>query len=195
MESSEQHTSATQQRAATQQTVAMRQSWANVPLPEQRTLISYQREFSAEEYEVIRYGLIPEAMEDKWFIFLEEDVLYFHRSWTGYCIYQLTLKKDGANYTVTEALVNRDPSQYSATNNDYDEKFLTWIIDNLLLGRPSMFPVPAGVPSGIATGLYHHHVAGVGPRAREMPLRISMRGVLGWLWAWLKFLIRGLIRK
>jgi hypothetical protein len=179
-----------QQMAATQRTMATRQSWTNLPLPEQRTLFSFQREFTAEEYEVIRYGLIPEAMEDKWFIFLEEDVLYFHRSWTGYCIYQLRLTKAGANYAVAEAFVNRDPSQYSSTDDEYDEELLTWVIDNLLLGRSSMFPVPAGVPAGIATGLYHHSVAGVRPRARETPASISLLGVLGWLWAWLKFLIR-----
>ena len=174
-------------------TIATRESWSNVrPLPEQRALLSLQREFTKQEYELMRYGLIPEVMEDKWFIFLEDDVLYFHRSWTGNCIYQLTLKKDGARYKVAEALVNRDASQYSGTDDGYDEKLLTFLIDCLLLGRPSTFPVPAGVPSGIATGLYHHSVAGVGPRAREAQERIS---ALGWLWAWLKWLIRGLVGK
>ena len=171
-----------------QQTPATRQSWPNVqPLPEQHACLPFQREFTPEEYELIRYGLIPEAMEDKWFIFLEGDVLYFHRSWTGYCIYQLRLRKDGPNYTVAEALANRDARQYSGADDGYDEKLLTFLIDNLLLGNRSMFPVPAGVPSGIATGLYHHHVAGVGPRARETTERMS---ALGWLWAWLKWLIR-----
>ncbi len=175
--------------SSAQPTAATRQSWSNVqPLPEQRAWLSLQREFTQEEYELIRYGLIPEAMEDKWFIFLEEDVLYFHRSWTGFCIYQLSLINQGANYTVAEALANRDASQYSGTDDGYDEKLLTFLIDNLLLGRRSMFPVPAGVPSGIATGLYHHHVAGVGPRARETPERMSG---CGWLWTWLKWLIRG----
>jgi hypothetical protein len=178
--------------SSAQRTVGTRQSWSNLPLPQQRACLFFPREFTAEEYEQIRHGVIPEAMEDKWFIFLEDDVIYFHRSWTGFCIYQLNLKKDESNYTVVEALVNRDPSQYSATDEEYDKKLLTFLIDNLLLGRSSMFPVPAGVPSGIATGLYHHSVAGVGPRARETSeKRISLLGVLGWLWAWLKFLIRG----
>jgi hypothetical protein len=92
---------------------------------------------------------------------------------------------------VAETLVNRDPGQYSATDNSYDEKLLIFLIDNLLLKKRSMFPVPAGVPSGIATGLYHHHVAGVGPRARETQNRMS---ALSWPWAWLKWLVRGLIR-
>jgi hypothetical protein len=174
---------------ATRRTVATRESWTSVPLPEKRTSLSLQREFTQEEFELIRCGLIPEAMEDKWFIFLEENVLYFHRSWTGYCIYQLSLSKHGTTYTVVETFANRDPSQYSiGTNDGYDEELLNFLIDNLLLGRSSTFPVPAGVPPGIATGLYHHHVAGVGPREREGPKMTSM---LSWLWAWLKFLVRG----
>lgn len=26
-------------------------------------------------------------MEDKWFSYMDENTLYAHRSWTGYCIY------------------------------------------------------------------------------------------------------------
>lgn len=173
-------------------TIATRESWINYPLPEQRVALSLQRDLTEEEYQVIRYGLIPQAMEDKWFIFLEQDILYVHRSWTGNCIYQLRLRKDGANYTVTEALANRDVSQYKWADDGYDEKLLTFLIDCLLLGRSSTFPVPAGVPPGIATATYHHHIAAVGPNAREAQEPIS---ALGWLWAWVKWLIRGLVRR
>jgi len=127
-------------------------------------------------------------MEDKWFIFLEDDVLYLHRSWTGFCIYQVSFKKDGAQYRVVEALINRDPSQGSATDDGYDVDLLNYLIDEFLLRKCPTFPVPPDVPPGIATGLYHHHVAGVGPRAREA---IEPMGALRWLWAWLKWLIRG----
>jgi len=92
---------------------ARRQSWKNIqPLPQQRATVSLDRTFSEEEYELIRRGVIPEVMEDKWFIFLEEDVLYFHRSWTGFCIYQVRMKKEGAEYRVVEALVNRNPLSF-----------------------------------------------------------------------------------
>lgn len=32
-------------------------------------------------------GLIPGAMEDKWFLYLEDNKFYCHQSWTGYCAY------------------------------------------------------------------------------------------------------------
>jgi hypothetical protein len=171
---------------------ATRRSWTNHPLPEKRSRLMLRREFTGQEYEALRRGLIPEAMEDKWFIFMEGDTLCFHRSWTGFCIYQLRLRKEGEGYAVDEALVNRDPGQYAGGGEAYDVKLLTFLIDVLLLGKVSTFPVPAGVPAGMATGLYHQHVAGVGSRVREKRERA---GATGWVWAWLKWLLRGLARE
>lgn len=163
------------------QTPATRQSWPNTqPLPAERSQLALQREFTEQEYECIRYGLIPEQMEDRWFIFLEGDTLYFHRSWTGYCIYQLSLKKDGDKYTAGEVFVNRYASQYGGTDDSYDEKLLMYLIDNLLLGRRARLPLPAGIIAGIQTELHHHHVAGAQRRAEEPPARKR-----GWLWRWL----------
>jgi hypothetical protein len=172
---------------------ATRESWNNVrPLPPQHASLSLKREFTPEEYEVICEGLIPEAMEDKWFIFVEDDVIYLHRSWTGSCIYQVRLTKNGENYAIAEALVNRNPDQYSATDEAYDADLLIFLIDNLLLEKSSRFPVPPGVAAGIDTGLYHFHVVGVGPKARRTNDPISPGA---WIWAWLKWLIRGLFRR
>src|SRR4051794_8426430 len=86
---------------------ATRQSWPNIkPLPDQRSRLSLQRVYTEQEYERIRLGFIPERMEDKWFMFNEEDTLYIHRSWTGDCIYQLTFVKEAAGYAVSEAFAN-----------------------------------------------------------------------------------------
>ena len=168
---------------------ATRQSWPNIkPLPSQRASLSLERAFTEEEYELIRHGVVPEAMENKWFIFLEEDVLYIHRSWTGFCIYQVGFKKEGAQYRIAEALVNRDSDQYSATDDHYDVKLLNFLIDEFLLRSSPMFPVPSDVHAGIETGLYHHHVAGVGPQPRQ---EITPSSAARWFWAWLKWLVRG----
>ena len=133
---------------------ATRQSCSNSkPLPPQRAPLSFERAFTEEEYDLIRQGVIPKVMEDRWFIFLEEDVLYIHRSWTGFCIYQVSLKKDGEQYRVVEVLVNRDSSQYPATDDQFNAKLLNSLIDHFLLRRPTTFPRPAGVAPGIATNL------------------------------------------
>ena len=161
---------------------ATRQSWANAPMPEKRSRLALRREFTEGEYESLRRGLIPEQMEDRWFIFLEGETLYFHRSWTGYCIFQLTLTRAGEKYAAGDALVNRDAGQYGGTDDVYDGRLLTYLIDNLLLGGRAVLPTPAGLPAGIQTELYHHRVAGAQRKGAETPGEKRKRG---WLRRWL----------
>lgn len=170
---------------------ATRQSWKNLqPLPARRAKLSLQRAFSEPEIERIRLGLVPERMEDKWFIFLEQDTLYIHRSWTGFCIYQLQFVKQGNRYRTGEAFVNRDEAEYGSSSDPYDEKLLLYLIDHLLLGKRSRLPMPEGVTAGIATELHHSHVLGAGQRAPTGPIQVTLRAVLGWLWRWLLGLVR-----
>src|SRR5437667_9340454 len=63
--------------------------WQINPLPAKRTKIVLDRQFSTEEIQCIRSGLIPEVMEDKWFIYWQDDTIFFHRSRTDFCIYVL----------------------------------------------------------------------------------------------------------
>ena len=171
--------------------IATRQSWSNLQsLPVQRSLLSLQREFTEQEYACICEGLIPRSMEDKWFMFIEEDTLYIHRSWTGYCIYQISFIQRDAMYSVDEAFVNRDPNQYVGVDDQYDEKLLMFLIESLLLGGHSSLPLAAHVPAGIATELHLHHVVGAGHQEKEMSMELSILGGLKWLWQWLLWLIK-----
>jgi hypothetical protein len=53
---------------------ATHQSWPNVrPLPAEHTRLVVEREFSEEEYARMARGLVLGAMEDRWFIFLEDE--------------------------------------------------------------------------------------------------------------------------
>ena len=46
--------------------------------------------YSREQVEVIRLGVMPREMEDRWYIVYHDAtrVLSLHRSWTGECIYE-----------------------------------------------------------------------------------------------------------
>jgi hypothetical protein len=119
---------------------AVRTSWKTLPLPTQREALSFQAFYSDADAEQISKGLIPEEMEDKWFIFHELGWVYFHRSWTGSCIYWLKLDGSPAGVRVTESWVNRDREQYNVTDTVFDREFLRCLIDRLLLDKPTQFP-------------------------------------------------------
>jgi hypothetical protein len=141
---------------------AQRNAWETRPMPGKTAQLPYACVFSLEEYEKISVGLIPQQMEDKWFIFLEDEWLYLHRSWTGNCIYKVQLLQKEDKYIVTSVLVNRDPEQYGETDINYDAALLNFLIANFLLGRQVPFPVPSNLPKDTPEGVYQHHISGSG---------------------------------
>ena len=114
--------------------------WDLQPLPEQRTSIRFDRLFAKEEMQRIRRGLVPEVMEDKWFIYWAKNHLYMHRSWTGYCVYVVRFAAEKGGWRMLDAQVNRDPEQYRETSDDRDALMIPYLIDVLLLGNAVNFP-------------------------------------------------------
>lgn len=104
-----------------------------LPLPENKVEIPFTRAFSEVEFLQISDGFIPQDMEDKWFIYLEENTLFLYRSWTGYCIYVLEFNDQ---HQAVRAWANRDPSQYKNTDTAYDIDLLNNLIDHFLLNKP-----------------------------------------------------------
>lgn len=114
---------------------ASRDSWQTKRMPDRKRRLQLERSFSLREYDRLRYGYVPQEMEDKWFIFLEDNWLNFHRSWTGICIYRVRLDRVKDRYECLEAWANRDPREYSMTNDAYDASLLEFLIDSDLLHK------------------------------------------------------------
>ena len=105
--------------------VAHRGDWKTEPMPEQHETFVLTRSFSDAEMGALRRGNVPQAMEDKWFWYMEESTLWAHRSWTGYCIYRIDYQENG-HHVVT---VNRDPEQYACTSIEEDIESLNKLLD------------------------------------------------------------------
>ncbi len=97
-----------------------------------RAALPYDVTYSTAEFESLRLGLIPQGMDDYWFIFYEEPWLYFHRSWSGVCVYGLRLDRIGESCHVAEAWVNRDPEQDRRHPADYALATLRVLLHALL---------------------------------------------------------------
>jgi hypothetical protein len=121
---------------------ARRENHLNHPMPAKRERLTLRRGFDNDEYERLKLGLIPETMDDKWFIYFDEHSmeLRFHRSWTGYCIYIVTVAENGHGCEIKQAWVNADREQYPSEDRIHDVNVAHWIIDALLLGNARDFP-------------------------------------------------------
>lgn len=141
--------------------------WKNEPFGE-TVSIPFQRSFDNAEFNKLSEGLIPESMEDKWFIYLDGDQLCFFRSWTGQPVYRVTLEKMEGGYLVAEAEI--DGVVNEAEDAKYEARLLGFLISNLLLGQDEPFPRASGLEEP-TPGVLQHHVAGTGYAELTTPTR------------------------
>ena len=92
----------------------------------------------------IRLGYVPSIMEEKWFIFMEGDHLYAHRSWTGLGVYEVTFAPIEGGYIISSAVVTRDRSQYKGFPDEEESQILEMLIAGHLLGQSPDLSGPAG---------------------------------------------------
>ena len=103
--------------------------WEAMPLPEQHESIVLNRTLSSEETQYLLLGYRPISMDDKWFIYTKHEWIYFHRSWTGFCIFKIKLVLEAGKYILTEALVNRNPNQFNSAGSESDVELINRVID------------------------------------------------------------------
>ena len=101
-------------------------------MPNETDVFMLNRKISQQEFELLEYGRIPKEMEDKWFIYYDSGKLYFHRSWSGFCVYIADVDKVGANFNVGRIIVNRNKEQYKESDVDADKNKVCILINGLL---------------------------------------------------------------
>lgn len=113
-------------------TIASRTSWKNLPIDNPKR-IDIHLQFTAEQFTKLTAGLIPEEMEDKWFVFFENNWLFFHRSWTGYGYYKAQIIKKQDFYIINEFWTERNQEKYQNDDDQADIQILTYLIVRGLL--------------------------------------------------------------
>lgn len=96
-----------------------------LPMPEEHETFILHRTFTAQQMAALRKGNIPQEMEDKWFLFMEGDTLFAHRSWTGYCIFCIDFRPDD-RHVVT---VNMNKEQFNINGSDEALKILNELLN------------------------------------------------------------------
>ncbi|MCP4135019.1 MAG: hypothetical protein GY754_28855 [bacterium] len=156
---------------------ATKDSWQRKDIPASKIpLIILNQSYSQQEYEAIKMGFIPRAMEDKWFIYFEDNKLFLHRSWTGVCHYQVLFKEKTDEktdlVTIHKAWFNPEDydQEYAETSGIfYEGKILLYLVDRLLLDKNPPFPIPPHLETAAPTEkmMYRHGFVGYATSNRE----------------------------
>ena len=113
--------------------IATKTKWQNHPIDNPKK-IDFSIHFDDKQFEKLKRGLIPQQMEDKWFIFFENDWLYFHRSWTGLGLYKAQLIKEQDGYSIKEFWTERNQEKYKNEDDNTDIENISFLIARGLLG-------------------------------------------------------------
>lgn len=128
-------------------------SWENChPLPEKNVKLDLDFFFNKKQSNSIRLGFIPKEMEDKWFSYFKDNVLYQHRSWTGICIYEIYFKSTPEGLHAVYAKINRDPDQYGITDIREDADLIKELLMSLA-NHGMVDHSPSGFLSDLATAV------------------------------------------
>lgn len=93
--------------------IVTKADWEIEPMPEKTAQFTIEHKFSEVAINCLKKGHLPEEMEDRWFYYYEDGKEYFHRSWTGSCIFIVEFDFKTNKHIVT---VNRDENQYNNTD-------------------------------------------------------------------------------
>ncbi len=82
--------------------IATRSSWEITPMPSKYRTLSFSKKLTEEQMNILRRGYIPQSMEEKWFYYMEGNILYAHRGWTGICLFTVTFNGENSILTLNE---------------------------------------------------------------------------------------------
>ena len=112
---------------------ASRDSWEVEPLTVPQPVPAPSRVWTGDEMGAIRRGYVPHIMEEKWFIFMEGNRLFAHRSWTGLGVYEATFVPAEGGYVIESAVVTGDETEYRRSSDEVESLTLEVLIASYLL--------------------------------------------------------------
>ena len=115
---------------------ASRDSWEVEPLTIPQPIPPPSRVWNDDEMDAIRRGYVPHIMEEKWFIFMEGNRLFAHRSWTGLGVYEATFAPTEGGYVIESAVVTGDETEYRRSSDEVESLTLEVLIASYLLQEP-----------------------------------------------------------
>ena len=88
--------------------IVTKDMWKTVDIPDNVLDFTLYKKYTEQDMDILRRGRLPLTMDDKWFWYFEENKLYMHRSWTGFCDYivEFNVAKD-----THKVIVNGDENQ------------------------------------------------------------------------------------
>lgn len=117
-------------------------TWSTLlPMPELHRVLPMSERYRESKKHYIRHGYTPNDMSDRWFCYaVDAQTLRLHRSWTGFCIFEVRFRASGCGeWELYEVVVNCDPEQYGHQSDESVSRLVIRLIAELLLSPRESF--------------------------------------------------------
>lgn len=93
--------------------------------------------WSDEAWERFTHGLRARDMDERWHVITEGNVVYAHRSWTGFGIFAAAFEPVPGGHRIIRVDVERDIERYRTRGDADDCLTLEFVLSTVLLGETS----------------------------------------------------------
>jgi hypothetical protein len=122
--------------------------------------------WSQRKWELIKRGYRAQDMDEKWDVFVEDQVAFLHRSWTGRGMFEATFSPAGGGWRISGAVTGA--SRARAVPAELNRVLLELVLCAIVLGEPAAglraelvrLSLPAGCPAP-PEGVIEHSVLGL----------------------------------
>lgn len=98
---------------------ATRSSWKVETMPEKNiTRMTTDIKVSLADMKILRRGHIPEAMEDHWFMYCDDEYIRYYRSWTGMCAYEAHYIGEEDHFLIDRITVNHGLAEFGVNGDE-----------------------------------------------------------------------------
>ncbi|GAB2832990.1 hypothetical protein GCM10022221_34780 [Actinocorallia aurea] len=84
----------------------------------------------------LQFGYESQGMDERWDAIVEGDVLFLHRSWTGYGVYELTFAHTQADHHISSGKIETS-DRYSSPRPEFDAVLAEMVIGIILRETPA----------------------------------------------------------
>lgn len=71
-----------------------------------------------EDLDILKKGHVPEAQEDHWFMYTDEQYIRYFRSWTGMCAFEAHYIKNGEDYIIDHLRMNKNLCEFGVNGDE-----------------------------------------------------------------------------
>jgi hypothetical protein len=96
------------------------------------------RVWPQEQWERIERGYRARGMDEKWDVFVEGQVAFLHRSWTGNGVFEASFSPADGGWRISAAVVESSPERSREVSAEFNRVLLELVLSAIVLGEPAV---------------------------------------------------------